>query len=101
MGWRCRRRGVWCAWCGRWSHRRRGRCTAGGGVVVPVRPRRGPIFGIWPRNLQQPSARDLLLDGTVRLVSLIGSAGTGRTLLAVAAGMSKVLNDQVYQKLLV
>ena len=70
------------------------------GVVVPVRPRRGTVFGILPRNLQQTMALDLLLDDSVRLVSLIGAAGTGKTLLAIAAGMTKVLNDSVYQKLL-
>ena len=67
---------------------------------MPVRPRRGPVFGIMPRNLQQTMALDLLLDDSVKLVSLIGSAGTGKTLLAIAAGMTKVLNEQVYQKLL-
>jgi PhoH-like ATPase len=36
----------------------------------------------------------------VKLVSLIGSAGTGKTLLALAAGMTKVLNENVYTKLL-
>jgi PhoH-like ATPase len=72
-----------------------------GGGIVPVRPRRGPVFGILPRNLQQTMALDLLLDDSVRLVSLIGSAGTGKTLLALAAGMVKLLNEQVYQKMLV
>jgi PhoH-like ATPase len=70
------------------------------GAVVPVRPRRGPVFSLLPRNLQQTMALDLLLDDSIKLVSLIGSAGTGKTLLAIAAGLSKVLNDQVYQKLL-
>jgi PhoH-like ATPase len=70
-------------------------------ALVPVRNRRGPVFGIMPRNVQQTMAFDLLLDDSVRLVSLIGSAGTGKTLLAVAAGMTKVLNEQVYQKMLV
>src|SRR5688572_22226274 len=69
-------------------------------ALVPVRPRRGPVFGILPRNVQQAMALELLLDDSVRLVSLIGNAGTGKTLLAIAAGMSKVLNDQAYQKLL-
>jgi PhoH-like ATPase len=69
-------------------------------ALVPVRPRRGPVFGILPRNLQQTMALDLLLDDSVKLVSLIGSAGTGKTLLAVAAGMVKTLNENVYQKLL-
>ena len=67
---------------------------------MPVRSRRGPVFGILPRNLQQTMALDLLLDDSVKLVSLIGTAGTGKTLLAIAAGMTKVLNEQVYQKLL-
>ena len=70
------------------------------GVITPVRPRRGPVFGILPRNLQQTMAMDLLLDDSVKLVSLIGAAGTGKTLLAIAAGLTKVLNDQTYQKLL-
>jgi PhoH-like ATPase len=72
----------------------------GEGLIVPVRPKRGPVFGIMPRNLQQTMALDLLLDDSVKLVSLIGSAGTGKTLLAIAAGMTKVLNEQTYQKLL-
>ena len=70
------------------------------GMVIPVRPRRGPVFGILPRNLQQTMALDLLLDDSVKLVSLIGNAGTGKTLVALAAGMTKVLNEQIYQKLL-
>ncbi len=69
-------------------------------LLTPIRPRRGPVFGIMPRNLQQTMALDLLLDDSVRLVSLIGNAGTGKTLLALAAGLTKVLNEQVYQKLL-
>jgi PhoH-like ATPase len=70
------------------------------GALVPVRSRRGPTFGIMPRNLQQQMAMDLLLDDSVKLVSLIGNAGTGKTLLAIAAGMNKVLNEGVYTKLL-
>jgi PhoH-like ATPase len=70
------------------------------GCLVPVRQRRAPVFGILPRNLQQTMALDLLLDDSVKLVTLIGSAGTGKTLVALAAGMSKTLNEQTYQKLL-
>jgi PhoH-like ATPase len=69
--------------------------------LAPVRQRRGPVFGIIPRNLQQTMALDLLLDDSVKLVSLIGNAGTGKTLLAIAAGLSKTLNENIYQKLLV
>jgi PhoH-like ATPase len=70
------------------------------GAIAPVRSRRGPVFGIMPRNLQQTMALDLLMDDSVKLVSLIGSAGTGKTLLALAAGLAKTLNEEVYQKLL-
>jgi PhoH-like ATPase len=69
-------------------------------MVVPIRSRRSPVFGIMPRNLQQTMALDLLLDDSVKLVSLIGAAGTGKTLLAIAAGLAKTLNEQVYQKML-
>ena len=82
------------------SHTAIARYRSGDGMLVPVRPRRGPVFGIMPRNLQQTMALDLLLDDSVKLVSLIGSAGTGKTLLALAAGMTKVLNEQTYVKLL-
>lgn len=83
------------------SHTALGRYKSDLGALIPVRPRRGPVFGILPRNLQQTMALELLMDDSIKLVSLIGSAGTGKTLLAVAAGMSKVLNEQIYQKLLV
>ena len=58
-------------------------------------------YGISARNPEQRMAIDVLLDDQVRLVTLVGSAGTGKTLLALAAGMARVLNDATYQKLLV
>jgi PhoH-like ATPase len=68
--------------------------------IVPLKPRRGPVFGIMPRNLQQTMAIDLLLDDSVKLITLVGGAGTGKTLLALAAGMNKVLNEETFSKLL-
>ena len=70
------------------------------GSLTPVRGRRGPVFGIMPRNLQQTMALDLLMDDSVKLVSLIGAAGTGKTLLALAAGFAKTLNEEIYHKML-
>jgi PhoH-like ATPase len=69
--------------------------------VIPVSGPRKPVFGILARNLQQTMALDLLMDDEVRMITLLGSAGTGKTLLAVAAGMAKVFNEQRYDKLLV
>lgn len=69
--------------------------------IIPVTGPRKPVFGIMARNVQQTMALDLLLDEEVRLVTLLGSAGTGKTLLALAAGMAKVFNEERYEKLLV
>jgi PhoH-like ATPase len=69
--------------------------------LIPVTGPRKPVFGILARNVQQTMALDLLMDDEVRLVTLLGSAGTGKTLVAVAAGMAKVFNEQRYDKLLV
>ncbi|MFG0312987.1 MAG: PhoH family protein, partial [Phycisphaerales bacterium] len=51
--------------------------------------------------VQQTMALDLLLDDEIKLVTLLGSAGTGKTLLAIAAGMCKVFQEERYDKLLV
>ncbi|MEO1129911.1 MAG: PhoH family protein [Planctomycetota bacterium] len=69
--------------------------------LIPVNAQRKPTFGIMPRNVQQTMALDLLLDDEVKMVTLIGSAGTGKTLLAVAAGMTKVYTEKRYEKMLV
>jgi PhoH-like ATPase len=69
--------------------------------LIPITGPRKPTFGVMPRNVQQTMAMDLLLDDEIRMVTLLGSAGTGKTLLAVAAGMAKVFNEERYDKLLV
>ncbi|MCA3004221.1 MAG: PhoH family protein [Phycisphaerales bacterium] len=69
--------------------------------LIPVTGPRKPTFGILARNVQQTMAMDLLMDDEVRMVTLLGSAGTGKTLLAVAAGMAKVFTEERYDKLLV
>jgi PhoH-like ATPase len=63
-------------------------------------PKEG-IWGIQPRNREQRFAFDLLLDDSVQLVSLLGMAGTGKTLLAIAAGLLKAADERVYSRLLV
>ncbi|MDD2715833.1 MAG: PhoH family protein [Candidatus Wallbacteria bacterium] len=58
-------------------------------------------WGIEPRNLEQRFAIELLLADDVKLVTLLGSAGTGKTLLALAAGLQKILDEKVYKRMLV
>lgn len=59
------------------------------------------IWGILPLNVEQKCALDLLLRDDIKLVTLIGPAGTGKTLLALAAGLRKVFDDNIYTKILV
>ncbi len=59
------------------------------------------IWGIYPRNLQQIFALDVLLDDNIKLVTLSGAAGTGKTLVAIASGIYKTTDEDAYQKLLV
>lgn len=69
--------------------------------VVPLRVPKEGSWGIKPRNLEQTFALDLLLNDSVQLVTLVGRAGTGKTLLAVAAGLKKVVSEGTHSRLLV
>ncbi|MEX1017180.1 MAG: PhoH family protein [Phycisphaeraceae bacterium] len=69
--------------------------------LIPIHGPRKPVSGIMARNVQQTMALDLLLDDEIKLVTLLGTAGTGKTLLAIAAGMAKVFTEERYDKLLV
>lgn len=59
------------------------------------------VWGIYPRNLEQTFGLYALLDDRIKLVTLTGGAGTGKTLLAIAAGLAKTTDEDRYQKLLV
>jgi PhoH-like ATPase len=83
------------------SHTGLARLLGDTGALVPVHGPRKPVFGIMARNVQQTMAMDLLLDDEVKLVTMLGTAGTGKTLLAIAAGLTKVFNEERYDKLLV
>lgn len=77
------------------------RVTSDGTRLRMIRRIKEGVWGIYPRNKEQCFALDLLLDDEVRLVSLVGKAGTGKTLLAIAAGLQKVVDEKVYSRLLV
>ena len=66
------------------SHTGLGRVLGDTDHIIPVHGPRKPVFGILARNLQQTMAMDLLLDDDVKLITLLGAAGTGKTLLARA-----------------
>lgn len=58
-------------------------------------------WGIAARNIEQQIAMELLLDDRVQLITLVGQAGTGKTLLALAVGLQKVVEEKAYEKMLV
>ncbi len=59
------------------------------------------VAGIRPLNGEQRIALELLLDPDVQLVSLVGKAGTGKTLLAIAAGLKQTIEEKQYKRVLV
>jgi PhoH-like ATPase len=69
--------------------------------IKPLAQLRDSVWGLRPRNKEQYFALDALLDDKIELVTLIGKAGTGKTLLAIAAGLRKVTDDQTYGKMVV
>ena len=62
-------------------------------------------MGIFPRNKEQKFSYDLLFDDSIKFVSLIGKAGSGKTLMAIAAGMEQTLSlnnkNNIYRKIVV
>ena len=67
--------------------------------AVPALPQ--PVSGIRPMNLRQQLAFNLLLDPSIPIVTLVGKAGTGKTLLAIAAALSQTLEAKQYSRVLV
>ncbi|MBA3956921.1 MAG: PhoH family protein [Parachlamydiaceae bacterium] len=59
------------------------------------------LWGIKPRNVEQRCAVDMLLRDDIKLITLIGQAGTGKTLLALACGMRKVFDENIYSRILI
>ncbi|NEP16250.1 MAG: PhoH family protein [Leptolyngbya sp. SIO4C1] len=72
----------------------------GQAVPLPKLPYHG-ISQIQARNREQQFAFNLLLNDEISLVTLVGKAGTGKTLLAVAAGVHKVADEHLYSRLLI
>ena len=83
------------------SHTALGRYYESDHLIHPLKRLEQPPWGIKPRNREQQFAMELLLDESVQVVTLLGKAGTGKTLLAIATGLVQVVDDERYHKLLV
>ena len=84
------------------QHSAIGRLDPEEGQILPLfeAPREG-FWGIFPRNREQKFALDLLINPRIHLTTLVGKAGTGKTLLAIAAGLHCVTDKVQYTRLLV
>ena len=74
-----------------------------GGVIEVLRDyssARNTVWGINARNREQNFARNLLMDPEVDFVTLLGAAGTGKTLLTLAAGLAQTLENNLYSEII-
>ncbi|MEB3276417.1 MAG: PhoH family protein [Cyanobacteriota bacterium] len=84
------------------AHTMLARYNASSQTLQPLqRATRTKLGRIQARNREQTFALDLLLDPAVPLITLVGKAGTGKTLLALAAGLHQVADERLYERLLV
>ncbi|MBX2988742.1 MAG: PhoH family protein [Bdellovibrionaceae bacterium] len=83
------------------NHSAVGRYSEAEKAIVPLLVPTDGIWGVHARNVEQSFALDCLLNDEILFVSLIGKAGTGKTLLAIAAGLHKTLDEGRFQRLLV
>ncbi len=77
-----------------------GRVNAAGNRIIALNDVQN-VWGIKPRNRDQHFALDALLDERIKLVTLMGKAGTGKTLIALAAGLKKTVTDREFRRLVV
>jgi len=69
-------------------------------TAIDYRGSKHTVWGINARNREQNFALNLLMDPEVDFVSLVGTAGTGKTLLALAAGLTQTLEDNRYKDII-
>ena len=69
-------------------------------TAVDYRGSKHTVWGINARNREQNFALNLLMDPEIDFVSLVGSAGTGKTLLALAAGLTQTLEENRYKEII-
>jgi PhoH-like ATPase len=84
------------------THTLLARCNGATQTLQPLqRVTKVKLGRIHARNREQTFALDLLLDPDIQLITLVGKAGTGKTLLALAAGLNQVADERLYERLLV
>ena len=78
-----------------------GRVSSQGTIIKPIMHSEPVCWGIKPLNKEQRFAMELLLDDSLSLVTLVGRAGTGKTLISIATGLQKAVEENAYRRLIV
>lgn len=71
-----------------------------GSKIIPLRYANERAWGLVPKNRGQKMAFELLMDEEIQLVTLSGGAGTGKSILSVAVALQKVIESDVYDKII-
>jgi PhoH-like ATPase len=69
-------------------------------LIHDYRSTRNNVWGICAKNREQNFALNMLLDPEIDFVTLLGTAGTGKTLLALAAGLTQVMEQKTYHEII-
>ncbi len=83
------------------KHTARGIFRADSGIIEPLQHADSHPWGLSARNLHQQFALELLLRPDIKLVTMLGQAGTGKTLLALAVGLQMVAEEKRYRRIMV
>lgn len=79
-----------------------GRVANNGECVLKPLSAQDPVaWGIKPLNKEQRFAMELLLDDSLDIVTLVGTAGTGKTLLTLATGLQRTMDESAYRRMVV
>ena len=79
-----------------------GRVANTGEFVLRPLPNQEPCaWGIKPLNKEQRFAMELLLDDSLDIVTLVGTAGTGKTLITLATGLQRTMDENAYRRMVV
>ncbi len=83
------------------KHTARGIFNATSGIIEPLKYGDSHPWGLSALNLQQQFALEMLLREDIQLVTMLGQAGTGKTLLALAVGLQLVAEEKKYRRIMV
>jgi len=78
-----------------------GVCRHMNGKIYKLKHENEMFFDVAPKNKEQKFAMELLLDKDIKIIALIGQAGTGKTIIALSAALEQVINQNIYSKVLI